>query len=81
MAIIQVRGVSARAHKQLKAKAGKDGKSLSEYLRSELENLADQPTIDEWLDRVASRAPVRGEGAADAVRAARAERERDLGAH
>jgi hypothetical protein len=75
MAIIQVRSVSARTHKQLKAKAGKEGKSLSEYLRGELENLAEQPTLDEWLDRVASREPVKGEGGAAAIRAARAARE------
>ncbi len=78
MSIIQVRGVSARTHKKLKAKAGKEGKSLSEYLRTELEQLAEQPTIDEWLERVGSRTPVRGESGAEAVRAARAEREAEL---
>jgi hypothetical protein len=75
MSIIQVRGISARAHKRLKTKAGKEGKSLSEYLRVELENLAEQPTLDEMLARVASREPVKGEGGAAAVRAGRAERE------
>jgi antitoxin FitA len=75
MSIIQVRGVSARAHKRLKAKAGKEGKSLSEYLRIELEQLAEQPTIEEMLDRVASREPVMGEGGAAAIRAERAKRE------
>lgn len=79
MAIIQVRGVSARAHKSLKAKAGKEGKSLSEYLRVELERLAELPTIDDWLERVASREPVvGGESSADAIRAAREEREAQL---
>jgi antitoxin FitA len=74
MSIIQVRGISARAHKRLKTKAGKEGKSLSEYLRVELENLAEQPTLDEWLDTVASRRPVGGESGSEAVRAGRAER-------
>jgi antitoxin FitA len=78
MSIIQVRGVSVRAHKKLKAKAGREGKSLSEYLRTELEQLAEQPTIDEWLERVGSRTPVRGVSGAEAVRAARAEREAEL---
>jgi antitoxin FitA len=78
MSIIQVRGVSARTHRRLKAKARREGKSLAEYLRGELDNLATQPTLDEWLDRVASREPVRGESAAESIRAARAERDRQL---
>ncbi len=75
MSIIQVRGVSARTHRRLKVKAKKEGKNLSEFLRSELEELAEQPTLEEMLARVASREPVKGEGGAAAVRAGRAERE------
>jgi hypothetical protein len=74
MAIIQVRGISAGAQRRLKARAKREGKSLSEYLRSELEDLAKQPSLDEWLDRVASRKPVGGVSGAEAVRAGRAER-------
>lgn len=75
MSIIQVRGVSVRAHTRLKTKAGREGKSLSEYLRAELEQLAELPTLEEALARVASRKPVGGEGGAAAVRAGRAERD------
>jgi antitoxin FitA len=78
MSTIQVRGVSARAHKRLKSRAKSEGKSLSEYLRKELEQLAEQPSLDEWLDRVASREPVEGVDAAADIRAARAEREAQL---
>ena len=78
MSIIQVRGISAGTHKRLKAKARKEGKSLSEYLREELELLADQPSLDDWLDRIASREPVEGVDAAKEIRAARAEREAQL---
>jgi hypothetical protein len=78
MSIIQVRGVSARTHRRLKAKAGKEGKSLSEYLRSEFERLAQQPTLEEMLERVASRQPVGGESAADTLRAVREERDAEL---
>ena len=78
MAIIQVRGVSTRTLRRLKAKARKEGKSLAEYVRGELDNLAQQPTLDEWLDEVASREPVRGVSAAEEIRAARAERDREL---
>ena len=58
VAVIQVRGVSDRAHKRLKDRAAREGKSLSEYLRFELERLAAQPTLEEMLDRVAARKPV-----------------------
>ncbi len=80
MAIIQVRGVSAKAHRRLKGKARKEGRSLSEYLRRELEDLAQQQSLEEVLDRVASREPVGGESGADLVRAAREEREAELDA-
>ncbi|MEK6250688.1 MAG: hypothetical protein AABM43_01885 [Actinomycetota bacterium] len=76
MSIIQVRGVSARTHRRLKAKAGKEGKTLSEFLRSELEHLAELPTLEEALARVASRESVGGEQGAAAVAAGRAERDR-----
>ncbi|MEK6278563.1 MAG: hypothetical protein AABM29_11190 [Actinomycetota bacterium] len=75
MSIIQVRGISARAHRRLKSKAGREGKSLSEYLRIELEQLAELPSLEEALARVASREPVKGETGAAAVRAGRAERD------
>lgn len=78
MPIVQVRGISAKAHRQLKAKARKEGKSLSEYLRGELEQLAGQPSLDDWLERVASREPVPGVSAAEDIRAAREERDAQL---
>jgi hypothetical protein len=78
MSIIQVRGVSARAHKRLKSRAKSEGKSLSEYLREELERLAELPSLEEALERIASREPVGGEGAAADIRAARAERDAQL---
>jgi len=78
MSIIQVRGISPRTHKRLKAKAGKEGKSLTEYLRGELELLAEQPSIEDWLERIASREPVAGVDAAETIREARAEREAQL---
>lgn len=78
MATIQVRGISPRTQKRLKAKAKNEGKSLSEYLRGELELLGEQPTIEAWLARVESREPVGGESGAEAIRAARAERESQL---
>ena len=78
MSTIQVRGISANAHRRLKARAKSEGKSLTEYLREELERLAELPSLEEMLARVASREPVGGEGAAADIRAARAEREARL---
>jgi hypothetical protein len=75
MALVQVRGVSAGAHRRLKRRAADRGQSLSEYLRTELEELAEHPTVDEVAKRIAKLEPVGGETGAEAVRAARAERE------
>lgn len=71
MAVIQVRGLSERAHRLLKARAALEGKSLSEYIRLELEEIAALPTREEILARVGGRDPVGGESAADAIRAGR----------
>lgn len=72
--MIQIRGVSQQAHRRLKARAALEGKSLSEYLRVELEQLAELPTLEEVLERVSGREEVGGEPAAEAIRAGRAER-------
>jgi hypothetical protein len=77
--MVQIRGVSTTAHRRLKARAALEGKSLSEYLRVEIEELADLPTIEEMAARIASHPPVGGLSGARAVRAGRRERERQLG--
>jgi hypothetical protein len=71
MAIIQVRGISERAHRALTERALARRQSLSEYLRVELERLAEEPTLEEALARVAAREPVAGESAATAIHAER----------
>jgi plasmid stability protein len=79
MAMIQVRGVSDEAHRRLKARAALNGQSLSEYLRLELERIAELPTMEEMLDRVARDAPVElSEPAAETIRRAREERDAEL---
>ena len=76
MAVIQVRGVSDQAHKRLKDRAAREGKSLSEYLRIELERLAALPTLEEMLERVAARKPVDlGQPAAELIRQQREARD------
>jgi antitoxin FitA len=76
MALIQIRGVSDEAHRRLKERASREGKSLSEYLRLEVEHLAELPTIDEILARVEGRDAVPGEPSATSLARERARRGR-----
>lgn len=73
--MIQIRNVPPEVHRTLKARAAQAGSTLSDYLLSELEDLAKRPTPGEMKDRLDRRTPVlEGESSADAVRAVRAER-------
>jgi plasmid stability protein len=73
--LIQIRDVRDDVHRTLKARAAREGVSLSEYLRAELERVAASPTPDELLERLQSRRPVRPtETSAAALRAVRDER-------
>ncbi len=48
--MIQIRNVPDDLHSKLKARAAKLGLSLSDYLLSEIEEAADKPTLQEWLE-------------------------------
>lgn len=70
--MIQIRNVPSHLHRRLKAKAALNGQSLSSYLLSEIERLAEKPTEAELLKRLQQRDPVNPDLApADAVRAER----------
>ena len=56
--MIQIRNVPDQVHRTLKARAAGVGMSLSDYLREELERLANVPTLEEWFRRVEAREPV-----------------------
>jgi antitoxin FitA len=56
--MIQIRNVPDEWHRTLKVRAAKAGMTLSDYLLSEIEQAAEEPTISEWLERVRSREPV-----------------------
>jgi len=72
--LIQIRDVRGEVHRTLKARAAREGVSLSEYLRAELERVAASPTPDELLRQLQSRRPVRpSETSAAALRAVRDE--------
>ena len=52
---ILVRGVSDDVHSVLQQRAHRKGQSLQQYLATELERLADRPTLDEVLERIEGR--------------------------
>jgi plasmid stability protein len=49
--MIQVRDVPDRVHSTLKARAAREGMSLSEFIKRELERSVELPTMREWLER------------------------------
>ena len=69
---IQIRNVPEDVHRELKLRAVRAGMSLSELLLREVTELARRPSVDELLERIRSRPPVRvSESSVTAVRAER----------
>ncbi len=56
--MIQIRHVPDDLHRRLKERAAKAGMSLSEYLLSEMGQIAEKPTLAEMMERLRSREPV-----------------------
>jgi len=70
--MIQIRNVPDPLHRQLKARAALAGMSLSDYLLSELREVAARPTLDELQARLRNRpSATLSVSPADAVRAER----------
>ena len=72
--MIQIRNVPDELHRRLKARAALEGKTLSDYLLSEVQALADRPTLAELRKRLSERTPVKPR--LSPARAVRAERDR-----
>jgi hypothetical protein len=53
--MIQVRNVPDDLHRTLKVRAAERGMTLSDYVLSELEEVAYKPTLQEWVARVTER--------------------------
>jgi plasmid stability protein len=71
-AMIQIRNVPDDLHRQIKSRAALAGMSLSDYLLSEIRQLAARPTIEEMRARLEQRSAINPEmSPADAVRAER----------
>jgi len=70
--MIQIRHVPEDVHRKLKARAAEVGMSLSDFLRKEVELVAQRPTITQLLERIARRSSVRPRvSAAEVIRAER----------
>lgn len=70
--MVQIRNVPEALHRQLKARAALAGMSLSDYLLSEIRQVAERPTIDELRARLRSRSEATpSTPPAEAVRAER----------
>ncbi|HVL98037.1 MAG TPA: hypothetical protein VM324_01950 [Egibacteraceae bacterium] len=71
-AMIQIRNVPDEVHRELKVRAAREGRSLSDYLLRELERLAARPPVDDVLARIRRRGRLDvAEPPAEAVRAER----------
>lgn len=53
--MIQIRNVPDDLHRKLKARAAEKGMSLSDYLKAELQEIAELPTVEEMVARLRSR--------------------------
>jgi plasmid stability protein len=70
--MVQIRNVPDALHRRLKARAALAGMSLSDYLLSEIRQVAERPTLDELRERLHGRSGSTPTMApADAVRAER----------
>lgn len=70
--MIQIRNVPDPLHRTLKSRAALSGMSLSDYLLAEIRQVAEQPTVEEMIERLRALPPVDvDESTADAVRAER----------
>ena len=56
--MIQVRDVPEQVHGTLKARAAREGMSLSDFIKRELERAAERPSMPEWLELTQRAKPI-----------------------
>ncbi len=67
--MIQIRDVPEQVHSLLKARAAREGMSLSDYLKRELAYAAARPTMRDWLEKTLEAKPIIGKkSAAEIIR-------------
>jgi plasmid stability protein len=70
--MIQIRDVPEQMHRTLKARAAREGMSLSDFLKLELDRIIERPTMREWLDQAQRAKPLESDrSAAEVVRSLR----------
>lgn len=62
--MIQIRDVPEQVHGTLKARAAREGISLSDFIKRELERSAERPTMREWLELTQRAKPIRAKRSA-----------------
>jgi len=72
--MIQIRNVPDALHRRLKSRAALAGMSLSDYLLSEIRQVAERPTLDELRARLEQRSAITP--SVEPAQAVRAERDR-----
>jgi hypothetical protein len=79
VSIIQVKNVPPAMHRELRRRAQQEGSTIRDYVMQLIERDQRLPSKRDWLDRVAELEPVAvSQSAADVVREAREERDREL---
>jgi plasmid stability protein len=56
--MIQVRDVPDQVHSTLKVRAAREGMSLSDFIKRELERTVERPTMREWLELTQRTRPI-----------------------
>jgi plasmid stability protein len=56
--MIQIRDVPDQVHSTLKARAAREGMSLSDFIKKELERGVERPTMREWLEWTQEMKPI-----------------------
>jgi antitoxin FitA len=65
--MIQIRNVPDPVHRTLKSRAAQAGMTLSDYLRAEVQELAELPTVATLTERIRQRTPAGIKGSTAAV--------------
>ena len=56
--MIQIRDVPEQVHRTLKARAAREGMSLSAFIKRELERAVERTSLREWLETVGQVKPI-----------------------
>ena len=65
--MVQIRDVPEQVHRTLKARAAREGMSLSDFIKRELARAAERPSMSEWLERTRQAKPVQAKRSAAQV--------------